>query len=93
MSEFPLGDRRSRFELAAQLWKNCRHVVTPEQVRAIADRVYDQLDGEVDPLEIILYELEAAGLSPVRAAPAITLVLMAVADKANAELMRVRARL
>jgi hypothetical protein len=89
----PLENRRSRFELAAELWKACKNVVTPEQVRSIADRVYDQLDGEVDPLEIALRELEAAGLSPVRAAPAITLVLMVLADKANAEWMRLRARL
>jgi hypothetical protein len=89
----PLETRRSRFELAAELWKACKSVVTSEPVRAIADRVYDQLDGEVDPLEITLHELQAAGLSPVRAAPAISLVLMAMADKANAELMRLRARL
>jgi hypothetical protein len=90
MSDQVALDRRLRFEIAGELWNACGEFIRPDKVIELADRLYDQLNGEGDGLEIVKQELVNAGVPAHKLDHVATLVLMTLNDRVNRELAALR---
>jgi hypothetical protein len=93
MSDPVALDRRQRFDVTRRLWDACAGCVTPDQVRELAARIYDDLlNGENDPLEIVQREVRDAGVPEARAPAVVSLILLVLHDRADSEIAALRRR-
>jgi hypothetical protein len=74
------------------LWQACGEFIGPNRVLELADRLYDQLNGEGDGLEIAKQELLNAGVPAPKLDHVATLILMVLNDRVNAELAALRTK-
>jgi hypothetical protein len=90
MSDTVALDRRLRFEIAGELWQSCGEFIGPDRVLELADRIYDQLNGEGDGLQIVKQELVKTGVPAHKLDHVTTLILMVLNDRVNAALAALR---
>jgi hypothetical protein len=83
-------DRRFRFQIANELWRECAGFIAPSEVVEIANEVDGELSGHGDGLALINATVARHGHSGARMHKISVLVSMVLIDRVNAELARVR---